>query len=157
MTNEEKLSKIKDIINANKNIKGSLIPVLHEVQNTYGYVPQDIQQLISKEMGIPMSEIYGVATFYTGFSLEPKGKYRVSVCLGTACYVKGSALILEKVKQKLGIDVGQLTEDGKFSLDATRCLGTCGLAPVMVINEEVHGRLTPGEVDGILDKYMNQE
>lgn len=157
MTNEEKLAKIKEIINANKNTDGALIPILHEVQNTYGYVPEGIQKLISKELGIPMSEIYGVATFYTGFSLEPKGKYRVSVCLGTACYVKGSALILEKVKQKLGIDVGQITEDGKFSLDSTRCLGTCGLAPVMVINEEVHGRLTPGDIDGILDKYMKSE
>ncbi len=157
MTNEEKLQKIKEVIEKKRNVEGALIPVLHEVQNTYGYIPETIQKLISKEMGIPMSEIYGVATFYTGFTLEPKGKYRVSVCLGTACYVKGSALILDKVKQKLGIDVGQITEDGKFSLDATRCLGTCGLAPVMVINDEVHGNLKPEDVNAILDKYMNKE
>ena len=110
---------------------------------------------ISDGLNVPMAEIYGVVTFYTQFSIYPKGEYKVAVCLGTACYVKGSGDIIEKIKQKLGIDVGQCTEDGRFSLDATRCIGACGLAPVLTVNDEVYGRLTVDDVDDILAKYMD--
>lgn len=157
MTDQQKLEKVMQVIKKNKAVDGALIPVLHEVQNTFGYIPEDVQKIISKELNIPESEIYGVTTFYTGFSLNPKGKYKIAVCLGTACYVKGSAMIINKVKEKLGIDVGECTEDGKFSLDATRCLGACGLAPVMVINDKVYGRLTSADVEDILNEYANKE
>ena len=126
---------------------------MHEAQDIYGYLPIEVQQMIAEGLDIPLSEIYGIATFYARFTLNPKGKYQISVCLGTACYVKGSNLVLEKVKEVLGIDVGECTPDGKFSIDATRCIGACGLAPVMIINDDVYGRLTPDEVEDILKKY----
>jgi NADH:ubiquinone oxidoreductase subunit E len=113
------------------------------------------QKIISEELRIPMAEIYGVITFYSRFSLEPKGKFNISVCLGTACYVKGSENILDKFKEKLGIDVGQVTPDGKFSLSTTRCLGACGLAPVITVNEEVYGKLDVTKVEEILAKYQD--
>jgi len=145
--------KLQEIIEKYKNTKGALIPVLHEVQEVYGYLPLSVQKKISEGLGVPLSEIYGVVTFYAQFSLNPKGKYRIQVCLGTACYVKGSGLILEKLKEKLGIDVGECTKDGKFSLDACRCIGACGLAPVITINDDVYGRLSPDEIEDILKKY----
>ena len=127
--------------------------VLHEAQDKFGYLPKEIQELISKELRIPLSEIYGVATFYSQFSLVPKGEYKIGVCLGTACYVKGAQDILDKVEEELGITVGQTTPDRKFSLSATRCLGACGLAPVLVVNEDVYGRLKAEDVEEILNKY----
>ena len=133
--------------------KGGLIPVLHEVQELYGYISEGVQKTISEKMNIPLSEIYGVATFYSRFSLEKKGEYQVSVCLGTACYVKGADKVLEKVKEILNLDVGKCSEDGKYSLDATRCVGACGLAPVMMVNEDVYGKVTPDMVDSIIKKY----
>lgn len=145
--------KLQEIIEKYKNTKGALIPVLHEVQEVYGYLPLSVQKKISEGLGVPLSEIYGVVTFYAQFSLNPKGKYRIQVCLGTACYVKGSGLILEKLKEKLGIDVGECTKDGKFFLDACRCIGACGLAPVITINDDVYGRLSPDEIEDILKKY----
>jgi len=145
--------KLNEIIRKYKNTDGALIPVLHEAQDIYGYLPMDVQKKISEGLNIPLSEIYGVVTFYTQFSLKPKGKYKINVCLGTACYVKGSGIILDKIKEKLNIDVGECTEDGKYSLDACRCIGACGLAPVMTINEEVYGRLVPDDVGDILKKY----
>lgn len=145
--------KLNEIIIKYKNTEGALIPVLHEAQDLYGYLPIDVQKKISDGLNVPLSEIYGVVTFYTQFSLKPKGKYKINVCLGTACYVKGSGIILEKIKEKLNLDVGECTEDGKFSLDACRCIGACGLAPVMTINEEVYGRLVPEDVGDILKKY----
>ena len=149
----EKIEKIKKIIENYKGKKGALIPVLHEAQEVYGYLPLKVQKLISKGLGIPVAEIYGVVTFYTQFSTEPKGKFKIQVCLGTACYVKGSGKILDKISEKLKIEVGKCTPDGKFSLDATRCIGACGLAPVIMINDEVYGRLTPDQVEEILEKY----
>ncbi len=137
-----------------KDTKGALIPVLHEAQDIYGYLPIEVQTMISDKLGIPLAEIYGVVTFYTQFSLNPKGNYKVSVCLGTACYVKGSGDVLEAIKTKLGIDVGECTPDRKFSLDATRCIGACGLAPVLTVNDEVYGKVTVDDVDEILGKYM---
>lgn len=147
---EEKLMKA---IAEHKGQNGALIPVLHEAQNIYGYLPIEVQKIISDELGVSMAEIYGVVTFYTQFTTNPKGKYNIAVCLGTACYVKGSGVLLDKIKEKLGIDVGECTPDGKYSIEATRCIGACGLAPVLTVNEDVYGRLTPDDIDGILAKY----
>ena len=153
----DKKQKLLEIIGKYKDDKSNLMQVLHEVQDVYGYLPLEAQKEISLGMGIPMAEIYGVVTFYSRFSLEPKGKYNIAVCLGTACYVKGSESIINKFKQKLGIDIGQCTKDGKFSLEATRCIGACGLAPVFTVNEEVYGKATLEMVDKVLDEYMNKE
>ena len=151
---KEQEEKLRAVIEAHKNENGAAIPVLHEAQDIYGYLPIEVQKIISEGLNVPLAEIYGIVTFYTQFSLYPKGDYEVSVCLGTACYVKGSGTILEKIKERLGIDVGQCTADGKFSLNATRCIGACGLAPVMTVNDSVYGRLTPAELDGIFAKYQ---
>lgn len=151
--NKDKIEQLKDFMKQNKDKQGALMPVLHKAQEIIGYLPIEIQNMISEELNVPLSEVYGVATFYSQFSLVPKGEYKIGVCLGTACYVKGSQAILDKVKEELGIEVGQTTPDRKFSLQATRCLGACGLAPVMVINEDVYGKLTPDDVHGILKKY----
>ena len=155
--NNEKNKKLLEIIDKYKSDKSNLIQVLHEAQELYGYLPLDVQKEISINMGIPMAEIYGVVTFYSRFSLEPKGKYNIAVCLGTACHVKGSSNILSKIKEKLGIDVGQITEDGKFSLEATRCIGACGLAPVFTVNEEVYGKATPELMKKVIEEYRNKE
>ncbi|MCI5722372.1 MAG: NAD(P)H-dependent oxidoreductase subunit E [Emergencia sp.] len=145
--------QLRQIIAEMKDEKGALMPIMQKAQDIYGYLPYEVQKIISDDMGVPMEKIYGVATFYSMFNLEPKGKYQISVCLGTACYVKGSGLILEKLKEKLGIDNGQCTPDGKFSLDACRCVGACGLAPVMMINGEVYGKVNVNDIDMILAKY----
>ncbi|MEG0157396.1 MAG: NAD(P)H-dependent oxidoreductase subunit E [Anaerovoracaceae bacterium] len=150
--NAEKLNKI---IAKYKDTRGALIPVLHEAQEVYGYLPLEVQLEISTQLEIPLAEVYGVVSFYTQFSIYPKGKYKINVCMGTACYVKGSGEILDKFRTRLSIDVGECSEDGKFSLDACRCIGACGLAPVVTINEKVYGKLTADEVDGILDEYEN--
>ena len=154
MTKEQE-EKVQQVIAKYKGTDGALIPVLHEVQEIIGYLPLEIQKVISEGIGVPVSEIYGVVTFYTQFSINPKGKYKIGVCLGTACYVKGSGDILEKIKQIIGIDVGECTADGKFSLEATRCIGACGLAPVFTVNDDVYGRLVVDDVEGILAKYMD--
>ena len=150
---DEKLEKIREVIAKCNGDKSQLIHVLNEVQELYGYVPTYVQKVISEEMDIPMAEIYGVITFYSRFSLEAKGKYNISVCLGTACYVKGSQAVLDKVKEILGIDVGGVTADGKFSIEQTRCVGACGLAPVMTVNNDVYGNVDPSKVKDILAKY----
>ncbi len=149
----EQEAQLKAVIDAHKGQKGAAIPVLHEAQNIYGYLPMEVQKMISEGLNIPLAEIYGIVTFYAQFSLNPKGKYQIGVCLGTACYVKGSGDILEEVKKFLNIEVGECTPDGKFSLDATRCIGACGLAPVVTVNEDVYGRLGKGEIVEILKKY----
>jgi NADP-reducing hydrogenase subunit HndA len=150
---DEKKEKLQQIIEKYKNTKGALIPVLHEAQEIYGYLPLSVQKTISEGLNVPLSEIYGVVTFYTQFSLEPKGKYNIQLCMGTACYVKGAGIILDKLKEKLGVEVGKCTDDGIFSLEACRCIGACGLAPVMMINEDVYGRLSPDDIEGIIEKY----
>ncbi len=152
---DENSKKLAEIITKYKETRGALIPVLHEAQEVYGYLPEAVLKKISDGLNVPLAEIYGVVTFYTQFSLNPKGRFKINICMGTACYVKGSGDILEKFKEKLGIDVGQCTEDGKFSLDACRCIGACGLAPVIMINDDVHGRLVPDDVDGILEQYKD--
>ena len=134
--------------------KGALMPILQKAQEIYGYLPYEVQRIIAGEMSVSMEEIFGVATFYSQFSLAPKGKYQVSVCMGTACYVKGSGEILEKICKKLGIENGECSADGKFSLEACRCIGACGLAPVVTVNEEVYGKLGVNDVDAVLEKYI---
>jgi len=136
--------------------KDNLIQILNETQEKFGYIPKTSQLEISKYLNIPMAEVYGVITFYSRFTLEPKGKYAISVCLGTACFVKGSEQILNRLKDRLKIDVGQTTADGKFSIDATRCVGACGLAPVFTVNNEVHGKATVKKLDEVLDELMSK-
>ena len=132
---------------------GALMPALQYAQELYGYLPYEVQMIVAEELGTTLAEVYGVVTFYSQFSLFPKGKYRIGVCLGTACYVKGSGDLYEKLKSLLGIESGECTADRKFSLDATRCVGCCGLAPVMTINDDVYGKITPDDIAGILAKY----
>ena len=150
---EEQKQQLLQVISELKDERGALMPILQKAQDIYGYLPIEVQTMISDETGIPLEKIYGVVTFYAQFSLYPKGKYAISVCLGTACYVKGSGDIYNKLCEKLGIEGGQCTADGKFSLDACRCIGACGLAPVMTINGEVYGKLTVDKLDEILAKY----
>ena len=144
-----------EVINLYKGTDGALIPVLHEAQDMYGYLPSEVQAIISKHLDITMAEIYGVVTFYTQFTTQPKGKYKIGICLGTACYVKGSGDILNKIKEKLGIQEGECSPDGKYSIDATRCIGACGLAPVMTVNDDVYGKLTVDDLDDIFAKYSD--
>jgi NADP-reducing hydrogenase subunit HndA len=142
------------IIDKYKDVKGSLMPVLQEAQNIYGYLPVQVQKMIAEGMGVSLEEVYGIATFYSQFSLNPKGDVSIAVCLGTACYVKGSGAIIDRIAEKIGVKPGETSVDGKYSLEATRCIGACGLAPVMTINEEVYGRLAkPEDIDPILEKY----
>ena len=153
---DQQMSDIIAIIDKYRDDQGALIPVLHEVQDYFGYLPIEVQKVISDELHVPLAEIYGVVTFYARFSTQPKGKYAISVCMGTACYVKGAGKILEKFENTLGIKAGEVTEDGMFSLDACRCIGACGLAPVATVNGEVYGKLVQADVQTICDKYMNE-
>lgn len=152
VTDDQK-KKILEIIDSYKDTEGALIQVLHDVQDYFGYLPLEVQEIVSNAMNVPLAEIYGIVTFYAQFSTQPKGKYAINVCLGTACYVKGSGKILEKFEESLGIKAGEVTEDGVFSLDACRCVGACGLAPVAMVNGEVYGKLVPNDVQNIVDKY----
>lgn len=146
----ERLEQVQEAIDQFRLLPGALIPVMHEIQDIFGYLPEEALQLVSKELEIPMAEIYGVATFYSFFSLEPKGEYIIRVCMGTACYIKGAQAVLDRLSQELNVPVQGTTADGKFTLDATRCLGACGLAPVITIGEKVYGRLTANEIPKIL-------
>lgn len=151
--NKDKVQHLKDFMKEKKDEKGALMMALHESQSLFGYIPIEIQEIISEELRVPLSEIYGVVTFYSQFSLIPKGDNIINICLGTACYVKGGQEILDKLKDLLGISEGQTTPDRKFSIDATRCIGACGLAPVIAINGEVYGKLTVDDVEEIIEKY----
>jgi len=151
---KEQEQKLFEIIEKHKNTQGAVMPVLQQAQEVYGYLPVEVQTMIADGLGVPLEEVYGVSTFYSQFSLTPKGKYNVSICLGTACYVKGAAAILDKVTSILGIQPEECTPDGHFSLTACRCIGACGLAPVLTVNDDVYGRLTADEIDGILAKYQ---
>ena len=141
------------VIEKYRETPGALMPVLQEAQGIYGYLPIEVQRMIALKMGVSMEEVYGVSTFYSQFVLNPKGDVAIAVCLGTACYVKGSGDILDKITEILGLPAGSTTPDGKYSLEATRCIGACGLAPVLTINNEVYGRLVPADMEGILAKY----
>lgn len=149
----EQEKQLRAVIEANKADKSKLIAVMQEAQEIYGYLPIEVQRMIAEGMGVSSEKVYGVATFYAQFSLSPKGKYNISVCLGTACYVKGSGAIFDKLRELLGIEADQCTPDGKFSLTACRCIGACGLAPVFTVNDDVYGRLTVDDIEGILAKY----
>ena len=149
----EQEEKLRKIIAEHKDDPGALMPILQQAQEIYGYLPIEVQTIIAEEMDISLEKVYGVVTFYAQFSINPKGKYKISVCLGTACSVTGSGDIYNKLQEKLGIAGGEITPDGKFSLDACRCIGACGLAPVLTVNEDVYGRLTVDDVDKILEKY----
>lgn len=153
---DTKEKKLQEIIEKYKDLEGALIPVLHEVQDVYGYLPLSVQTKIADGLNVPLAEVYGVVTFYTQFSLYPKGEYKIQVCLGTACYVKGAGEILDELAKEVGVSVGKCSEDGKFSLDACRCIGACGLAPVIMINDDVYGRLVPGDIKGIVQKYKEK-
>lgn len=151
-TKEQEAALLK-VVNDHKNDKGALMPILQKAQEIYGYLPIEVQTMISDEMNVPLEKIYGIVTFYSQFALSPKGKHNVSVCLGTACYVKGSGDIFTKLQDILGIEDGQCTPDGKFSLESCRCIGACGLAPVMTIGEDVYGKLNIDDLENILAKY----
>ncbi|GAA4653560.1 NADH-quinone oxidoreductase subunit NuoE [Anaerocolumna aminovalerica] len=150
---KEQEAELLKVIKTHKNDEGALMPILQAAQDIYGYLPIEVQTMISNELDIPLEKIYGVVTFYSQFSLNPKGKYKISVCLGTACYVKGSGDIYSKLMELLHIEGGECTPDGKFSLEACRCIGACGLAPVLTVNDDVYGRLTVDDIEGILAKY----
>lgn len=150
---KEQEAELLKVINTYKEHDGALMQILHDAQNIYGYLPMEVQTIISNELNMPLEKIYGVVTFYSQFSLYPKGKYKISVCLGTACYVKGAGDLYSKLMELLHIEGGECTPDGKFSLDACRCIGACGLAPVLTVNDDVYGRLSVDDVAGILAKY----
>lgn len=150
---EAAAAQIRGICDRYANENTPLMMILSDIQKEYGYIPLEVQELVSEKTGITVAEIYGVVTFYSFFSLKPKGKYVIGCCLGTACYVKGSQKVLDRLSEELKTPVGKTSPDGLFTLNATRCLGACGLAPVMMIGEDVFGRLTPDQVPGILDKF----
>ncbi len=150
----EQEARLKAVIAEHKNQPGATMPVLQAAQEIFGYLPEEVQIMVAEGLDIPLSEVYGVASFYAQFHMNPKGKYQISVCLGTACYVKGAADVLAAVEKHLNIVPGSITPDGKFSLDACRCVGACGLAPVMMVGSDVYGKLTPDQVGPILDKYV---
>ncbi len=150
----EQEAKLKQVIEQYKDVPGGTMPVMQQAQEIYGYLPEEVQIMIAEGLGVPLEEVYGISTFYSLYNLNPKGQYKINVCLGTACYVKGSQQILDKLELRLGCKNGSISPDGKYSIDATRCVGACGLAPVMIINDDVYGRMTPDMVDDILAKYV---
>ena len=150
---EAKINFIKDVCKSFGNKPGEVINVLHKVQGEFGYLPAEVQELVAKELGIPVSRVYGIVSFYSFFTMTPKGEHPISVCLGTACYVRGAEKVLDELKRQLGIGVGEVTPDGKFSLTCLRCVGACGLAPVIEVGEKVYGRVTPDHVKDILAEY----
>lgn len=155
--NRHLFDKLDSFINSLPTKDGSLIQVLHHAQEIFGFLPKEVQLYIAQSLNIPPSKVYGVVSFYSYFTTEPKGKYKISVCLGTVCFVKGSDKILEQFEKELGIKVGETTDDLLFSLEGLRCVGACGLAPVVVINGKVYGQVKPSDVSNILDSYRNLE
>ncbi len=149
----DKLNQIEDMLKKYKGQKGVLLQALQEAQGIMGYLPIEAQKMVAETLDVTLSEVYSTITFYSFFSLKPRGKYQIRVCLGTACYVRGAEKILDRLKTELGIEVGDTTDDAKYSLDACRCIGACGLAPAVIINDEVYGRLTPDKIPAILKKF----
>ena len=147
------IKTIKDICNSFDNRSGDLINILHKTQETFGYLPLEVQQAIAEALNISEAKVYGVVSFYTFFTMKPKGKHKISVCMGTACYVRGAEKVVDELKKELNISVGDITPDGKFSLDCLRCVGACGLAPVMMIGDKVYGHVEPKEIKEMLDSY----
>lgn len=156
-SHDQKLAKLDAVIEGYKGQPGALIPVLHEAQQIYGYLPEEVQYHVSQGLQVPLAEVYGVVTFYALFTMTPRAEHNISVCLGTACYVKGAGELVNKIDQELGIKVGETSEDHKFALEATRCIGACGLAPVLTINNEVNGRLNEDQLGDLLEKYKNED
>ncbi len=152
---EKKLQELKDICKSFNNEKGELINVLHKAQGLFGYLPAEVQEVISKELNVSVAHVYGVVTFYSFFTMTPKGEHPVSICLGTACYVRGADKVLEEFKRILNIQVGETSADGKFSLSCLRCVGACGLAPVVTVGNKVYGRVSPDGVKDIVAGYRN--
>lgn len=152
---KEQEAALRAVIAEYRGTKGAMMPVLQKAQEIYGYLPIEVQKIIADEMDTSLEEVYGITTFYSQFALNPKGKVAIAVCLGTACYVKGAQDLVDRITLKLGLTPGSTTPDGKYSLDATRCIGACGLAPVLTVNDEVYGRLKKEDIDGILEKYMD--
>lgn len=151
--NDARFAELAKVVEEYKDMEGALIMVLHKAQEIFGYLPEEVQKFVAQGLNLPMSEVYGVTTFYSYFSLKPRGKYRIAVCLGTACYVRGAADLVAAIEKELNIKVNDTSADGRFTLEVSRCIGACGLAPVMTINEDVYGRLTPDKIPGILAKY----
>lgn len=152
---ESKITFVKNICKMFNNEPGEVINVLHKVQGEFGYLSAEVQELVAEELHIPVARVYGIVSFYSFFTMTPKGRYPISVCLGTACYVRGAEKVIDELKRQLAIQVGGTTSDGKFSLNCLRCVGACGLAPVMMIGDKVYGRVTPDKVAGILAEYNN--
>ena len=150
---QEQEERLRQVIAEHRGQPGATMPVLQLAQEIFGYLPEEVQIMVAEGLDIPLTEVYGVASFYAQFNMNPKGKYQISMCLGTACYVKGANDVLEAIQEKLGIKAGAITPDGRFSLDACRCIGACGLAPVMMVGSDVYGRLTSDQIPAILDKY----
>lgn len=152
---EEQVAKFEELLSQNKNNSGNVMEVLQKTQGIFGYIPELSVAQIAEALGVAESKIYGVITFYSQFTLTPKAKYNIDVCLGTACFVLGASDIMEKIKSKLGVDVGQMTSDGKWIITSCRCLGCCGLAPAITINGEVYGKLKVEDIDRIIDEYAD--
>lgn len=150
---ESKVKFVKDTCKSFDNKPGEVINVLHKVQGEFGYLPAEVQELVAAELHIPASRVYGIVSFYSFFTMKPKGEYPISVCLGTACYVRGAEKVLDEIKRQLGINVGEVTPDGKFSLTCLRCVGACGLAPVVEVGDKVYGRMTPDRIKDVLKEY----
>ncbi|HHX23735.1 MAG TPA: NADH-quinone oxidoreductase subunit NuoE [Thermoanaerobacterales bacterium] len=149
----DKLNQIRELLKKYKGQRGVLLQALQEAQGVMGYLPIEVQKMVAETLGITLSEVYSTITFYSFFNLKPRGKYQIRVCLGTACYVRGADKVLNRLENELGIKVGDTTDDTKFTLDGCRCIGACGLAPAIIINDEVYGRLTPDKVPEILKKF----
>jgi NADH:ubiquinone oxidoreductase subunit E len=149
----EQLQKVDEIIERSKERPGSLIPVLEEVQIVLEFLPMPILKIIAKGLGLPLSQVYGVVTFYSFFTMTPRGKYTVRVCLGTACYVRGGKAIYDNIRKELNVEEGETTEDRLFTLETVRCIGACGLGPVIYVNDNVHGRMKPAKVRDVLGRY----
>ena len=150
---QDKIDVIKDICKSFGNKSGEVINVLHQVQGKFGYLPVEVQELVAHELNMPVAKVYGIVSFYSFFTMQPKGKFPIDVCLGTACYVRGAEKVLDEFKRQLNIEVGETTADGKFSLNCLRCVGACGLAPVAMVGDKVYGRLTPDKVKEVLAEY----
>ena len=153
LENKDNLAKLDEIIAKYKGHEGAVMQSLQDAQESFGHVPKDVQIRIAEGLGTSLSEVYGVATFYSQFALEPRGRFVVGVCMGTACYVRGSKDILERTVKEVGSPVNKTSEDGRFTIRDTRCIGACGLAPVIMINDDVYGRLVAGDIPGIIEKY----
>ncbi|MBR4301234.1 MAG: NADH-quinone oxidoreductase subunit NuoE [Bacteroidales bacterium] len=150
---ESKIKTIKDICKSFDNKSGEVINVLHQVQGAFGYLPAEVQEVVAMELNMPVAQVYGIVSFYSFFTMQPKGEHPISICLGTACYVRGAEKVLDEFKRQLNINVGETTKDGKFSLNCLRCVGACGLAPVVMVGDKVYGRLTPDNVKDIIAEY----